>query len=128
MLAANRQIGAFRNEAAFAPGKMVHHNVKSVHANVNLARLTTRENIMRRFLTAFGALSFLLLNLAASARAADVRSYVVSWFYLASALQAEETDCPSGFNPLAEENFRQWLKDQGRTPKDIEGLMEDFPN
>ncbi len=62
------------------------------------------------------------------AATAETRGYVVSWFFPSVAAQDTEIDCPRGVNPDAATNVMRMLKEQGKTPAEIEKLMEEFPN
>jgi hypothetical protein len=75
---------------------------------------------------ATAAFSILLgLGLSPLARA-ETKSYVVSWFYMAT--YSQEGDCPDGLNPNIEQNFRRILAELGKPQDEIEKLVKGIPN
>jgi hypothetical protein len=78
--------------------------------------------------TGCGAAMLSAALMAAPASAASSRSYVVSWFHITPGMQAIEADCPKGLTDHAEKNFIRWMREAGKTPAEIEKLLEDFPN
>ena len=57
--------------------------------------------------------------------AGETKGYVVSWFYIAP--HSEDTDCSGGPNPTADKTFVRILKEQGKSPAEIEKLVDGFP-
>jgi hypothetical protein len=89
--------------------------------------MNMRKSMKRSSLFAAALLASATLG-AGSAFAGETRTYVVSWFHISPAVGSDKADCPQGFNPNAEENFKYWLKQMGKTPAEIEKAMDDFPN
>lgn len=61
-----------------------------------------------------------------SAMASETRGFVVSWLYYANI--SEDADCPHGLNPSSDGTFKRILREKGKSPEEIEKLMENFPN
>jgi hypothetical protein len=57
---------------------------------------------------------------------AETRSYAVNMFVLATI--ASKANCPDGLNPLSDVFYKTELRRLGKTPAEIEKLMEDFPS
>ena len=66
--------------------------------------------------------------MSSAAGAGETRGYVVSWFYPSAAAQVAETDCPKGITPDAATNVIRMLKELGKSPAEVEKIMEDYPN
>ena len=91
--------------------------------------MQTARNARRigRVAVSLGAL--MAVSLASSAAmAGETRAYVISWFYPSVSAEGNEKDCPQGNNPDAATNVMRILKEQGKTPAEVEKLMEDFPH
>ena len=75
--------------------------------------------MIRRCIAAATALA----SLAASpdAWASQSRSYVVSWFFVATYLQ--DDDCPDGINPMARELYTRILKDLNYTQAEVKHML-----
>ena len=79
------------------------------------------------------ATKHLLLCLAATlaivsapgASAAETKSFVVNWFYLASYFS--DGDCPNGLNPSAADFYRRDLLRAGHSKDEIDAALKDFP-
>jgi hypothetical protein len=85
---------------------------------------------MGDFKSRFGVVGLALIAAAApllgqGARAAETRSFVVNWFYLASYFS--DADCPDGLNPSAAEFYRSELARIGHPKAEIEAALKDFP-
>ena len=65
---------------------------------------------------------------ASTAHAGETRGFVVSWFYPSAAADDSKIDCPKGTTPDAATNVIRMLKEQNKTPAEIEKIMEDYPN
>jgi len=65
---------------------------------------------------------------AATVHAGETRGFVVSWFYPSAAADSSQIDCPRGTTPDAATTVIGLLKEQGKTPSEVEKIMEDFPN
>ena len=72
--------------------------------------------------TLLGGLS---ASFASPAMASETRSYVVSWFYLTA--HSTDNDCTGGVNPTADKTFARILREQGKSPAEIEKLVDGFP-
>jgi hypothetical protein len=59
------------------------------------------------------------------ASAAQSRSYVVSWFYMAT--YAQDGDCPDGVNDTTDVHFRKVLEQLGKSPAEIDALEKGVP-
>lgn len=91
--------------------------------------MNMRKSMKRPALKVFAASLLTSATLfAGAAFASESRTYVVSWFHVAPAVASDKADCPEGFNPNAEANFKTWLKQMGKSPAEIEKAMDDFPN
>jgi hypothetical protein len=64
-------------------------------------------------------------GIAAQAAASETRGFAVRWFHYANV--SEDADCPHGVNPSVDGTFRRILRERGKTPSEIEKLLEDFP-
>jgi hypothetical protein len=67
-----------------------------------------------------------LLAWSGPAAAGETRGYVMNWFYPTG--HFGDGDCPSGPNPLSEVFYRRLLKEMGYNPKQIDDVLEGFPN
>ena len=65
------------------------------------------------------------MALPQAALGSETRAFVVSWFYLSS--HSTDNDCEGGINPTADKIFVRILKELGKTPAEIEKLVEGFP-
>jgi hypothetical protein len=74
------------------------------------------------------AVSTVALLASSSAMAGQTKAFVVSWFYPSVSAQGNEKDCPKGNNPDAATNVIRILKELGKSPQEVEKLMEDFPH
>ena len=86
---------------------------------------------MAGFTTKLGfaaAVSAGALLASSAAMAGQTKAYVVSWFYPSVSAQGNDKDCPNGNNPDAATNVIRILKELGKTPQEVEKLMEDFPH
>ena len=83
---------------------------------------------MLRMIRCCIAVATALASLAASpnARASQSRSYVVSWFFVATYLQ--DDDCPDGTNPMARELYTRILKDLNYTPSEVKHMLGGIAN
>ncbi|MBY0512258.1 MAG: hypothetical protein K2P94_19155 [Rhodospirillaceae bacterium] len=86
-----------------------------------MTSLTTKMGV-------FSAAAMFGLMAASTAQAAETKSFVISWFYPSVSAQGNEKDCPKGNNPDAATNVIRILKEQGKSPAEVEKLMEDFPH
>src|SRR6185437_9484216 len=57
---------------------------------------------------------------------AETKSYVVSWFYMAT--YSQEGDCPDGLNDNIEQHFRKILAQLGKSQPEIEALVKGIPD
>ncbi len=73
--------------------------------------------------SAVGVLSVALTVLLSQAAAAETRSYVVSWFHLAT--YSQEGDCKA-INPLPEDQIRINLRMVGKTDPEIDELLKTY--
>ena len=71
------------------------------------------------------AMAGLSLCVLTESAAAETRSYVVSWFYLTA--NSTDNDCAGGLNPTGDKTFARILKELGKSPAEIENLVEGFP-
>ena len=55
-----------------------------------------------------------------TAYAGETRGFVVSWFYPSAAADDAKIDCPKGTTPDAATNVIRMLKEQNKTPAEIE--------
>ena len=60
-----------------------------------------------------------------ASRAAQTRTWVVSWF--TQAMYSQDGDCPNGFNPLIGEVYRRDLAAVGTPPAELEKIMAGMP-
>lgn len=56
---------------------------------------------------------------------AETKSYVVSWFYMAT--YSQDGDCPDGLNDSIEQHFRKVLAQLGKSQPEIEALVKAIP-
>src|SRR5271166_347131 len=63
-------------------------------------------------------------SFAAPAAAAQVQSYAVEWFSLAS--YSQPGDCPEGMNPPTRDQYPKDLQLLGYSPEQIRQIMEDW--
>jgi len=74
------------------------------------------------------AVSTAALLASSGAMAGQTKAFVVSWFYPSVSAQGNEKDCPKGNNPDAATNVIRILQELGKSPQEVEKLMEDFPH
>ena len=94
----------------------------------NLTRLLTSIDHWRRLLlrsSLFGAVFVSLFSAPFGGAAADTRSYVFSWFYMAT--YSQDGDCPDGLNDSIEQHFRKVLAQLGKSQPEIEALVKAIP-
>jgi len=60
-----------------------------------------------------------------TAQATQTKGFVVSWFYMAT--YSQDGDCPDGFNPSIEQNFRRILAELGKSQQEIEAQVAAMP-
>ena len=77
---------------------------------------------LRRLLGAVGLVGLS----AAAAGAAETKSYVVDWFYMANYYGGPE-DCPKGLNPSSVEFYRRDFTRMGKPKEDVDRLLDGFP-
>ena len=80
---------------------------------------------MRTYISAALGAAALTMSLSAPA-AAETRSYVVSWFSLAT--NSDEKDCPGGPNPGVQLQYLKSLADLGYNSKQIEEMVKKSQN
>jgi hypothetical protein len=73
----------------------------------------------------FVASALLGLCMSREALASQSKSYVVSWFYMAS--YAQDGDCPEGFNDSTDVHFRKILTQLGKSQAEIDQLEKGVP-
>jgi hypothetical protein len=61
----------------------------------------------------------------AGTAAAASKTYVVSWFYMAT--YSQDGDCPDGLNDSIEQHFRKILAQLGKSQPEIEGMVKAIP-
>ena len=93
-----------------------------------LARLITNIDQRHRLLLRSclsGAVFVSLFSAPFGHAAADTRSYVFSWFYMAT--YSQDGDCPDGLNDSIEQHFRKVLAQLGKSQPEIEALVKAIP-
>src|ERR1700743_535797 len=85
------------------------------------------KHIPARLAASFTAAAFAAIAFCVShgASAAQSKSYVVSWFYMAT--YARDGDCPDGVNDSTDVHFRKVLAQLGKSPAEIEALEKGVP-
>jgi hypothetical protein len=85
--------------------------------------MSSMKGFSFRSLSAAGVLSLTLAAPLSQAIAAETRSYVVSWFHLAT--YSQEGDCKE-LNPLPEDQIRINLKMIGKTDAEVDELLKTY--
>jgi len=88
-------------------------------------------HLFKRGLAAMVA-GFTLIGLSAhGAAAAQTKSYVISWWTLAT--YSQENDCPGGIEPVPEPGrgpvdsmYRKILKQLGKTPQEVDEMLKEY--
>lgn len=60
--------------------------------------------------------------------AAETRSFVIGWFIEDAYATTPEADCPKGLNKNVQFTYPIYLKELGKTDKEVEAMMEDWVN